>query len=134
MGVESYLIAAAVNGIAAQRLVRKLCPDCRQSYVPSEELRRSIRLPDSVAPGIRLFRPVGCPRCNHTGYSGRVAIIEFLTMSDRLRDLIVRNAPVGELREASQSEGLETMYQYGLRKCITGLTSVEEVMKATGDF
>lgn len=132
MGVDNYLITASVNGIAAQRLVRKLCPACRQAYSPSTELRDKLNLRSPVSEEIRLYRPVGCSQCK-SGYAGRLALVEFMTLSERICELIMQSASVATLREAAQVEGLETMYQNGIRKCLSGTTTVEEVMKATSN-
>jgi general secretion pathway protein E len=132
MGVAGYLVTSVVNGVLAQRLVRKLCPHCRQAYQALPELVKQTRLDQFVAGGpATLYRATGCEHCRGTGYRGRVAIMEMLVMSDRIRSLVLKQADAREIAEAALAEGMETMYQDGLRKALAGLTSMEEVLRVT---
>ena len=132
MGVASYLVTSVVNGVLAQRLVRTLCPHCRQPYQALPELVEKTRL-DQFVEGEKatLYRAAGCEHCRGTGYHGRMAIMEMLVMSDRIRALVLKQADVREIAEAAMAEGMETMYQDGLRKALAGLTSLEEVLRVT---
>ncbi len=132
MGVDDYLLTSTVNGILAQRLVRKLCPHCREEIPVLPELREELRL-DRYAPpeGVRLFKAVGCDACAHTGYRGRLAILEFLIMTDTIRALVMRHAVSGEIDKAARAEGMHTMYDDGLSKTVRGLTTLDEVMRVT---
>lgn len=135
MGVEDFLLTATINGIAAQRLVRVLCTHCREAYAPEPALVRRLgldRLSGVTAP--RLHRAVGCPHCGGTGYKGRTAISEVLVMSEPIRRLVLQKAGAQQVQQAAEAEGMETMYQHGLRKCLAGVTSVEEVIRVTRDI
>jgi general secretion pathway protein E len=132
MGVEDYLLTSTINGILAQRLVRLLCTRCRQPYPALPELVEEMRLQRFAAtPDITLYRPVGCEHCGGTGYRGRAAIMEFLVMSDPLRRLVLKHADAGDLQDTAQKEGMDTMYEDGLRKAVAGLTTIEEVLRVT---
>ena len=132
MGAEDYLLTSTVNGILAQRLVRTLCPKCRQPHKALPEVVEQMNLRRYVPEGeIVVYRPVGCADCAGTGYWGRVCIIEMLTMSDNLRSLIMRHATAGDLRAAAIMEGMETMFENGVRKSLAGITTIEEVLRVT---
>ena len=132
MGAEDYLLTSTVNGILAQRLVRTLCPKCREPYralpevVDQMGLKRYANSDDIV-----LYKPVGCSECAGTGYWGRICIIEMMIMSDHLRSLIMRHSTAGDLRAAAVSEGMETMFENGMRKSLAGITTIEEVLRVT---
>ncbi len=130
MGIEGYLVTSTVSGIVAQRLVRCLCPHCRDGYEVLPELARELRLPPSPQPP-RLYRPVGCPQCNGSGYRGRAAILEILPLTDSIRRLVLRHADAHEIGAAAVAEGMRTMYQDGLDKALAGVTSLEEVLRVT---
>ncbi|MDG4555292.1 MAG: type II secretion system ATPase GspE [Candidatus Competibacter sp.] len=132
MGVEDYLLTSTINGILAQRLVRVLCTQCRQPYPALPELADELRLHRfSEGRDIALYKPVGCEQCNGAGYRGRAAIMEFLVMSDPLRRMVLKHVDAGELQAAAQKEGMDTMYEDGLRKAVAGLTTIEEVLRVT---
>ena len=135
MGVNNYLVTSTVTGIWAQRLVRRLCPACAEPYEASPELAAELRLPMPADGGpIRLHRARGCPACHGTGYRGRLAIAEFLIMTDPLRRLVLRHAEAAEIQRQAQEEGMVPMYEDGLRKALAGLTTVEEVLLVTRDL
>jgi len=132
MGVEDYLLTSTINGILAQRLVRLLCTHCRQPYPALPELVEELRLKRfSEGREIMLYKAVGCEQCAGTGYRGRAAIMEFLVMSDPLRRLVLKHADAGELQGTAQREGMDTMYEDGLRKAVAGVTTIEEVLRVT---
>jgi len=127
--VESYLVAATLEGVLAQRLVRKVCPDCRVLYTP-----------DSGAVAILAQRPIGrqelvrgkgCPACRGTGFRGRVGIFELLVITDELKHDITRSAPVSRIRELAEAGGMLTLKADGWAKVLAGLTTVEEVLRVT---
>jgi general secretion pathway protein E len=132
MGVEDYLVTSTVNGILAQRLVRKLCPHCRAPYLALAEVVSRWRL-DRYAgrPDVTLYRAAGCERCAGTGYAGRTAIVELLRMTDPIRELVLGHADAGKLATAAVAHGMRTMLQDGLRKAVQGATTVEEVLRVT---
>jgi general secretion pathway protein E len=129
MGVEDYLVTSTITGVLAQRLVRKLCDACREPYVALPELVAQLRL--SASGDVVLHRPRGCDACRGTGYSGRIAVMEFLVVSDTIRRLVLRHAESGEIHRAAAAEGLHSMYEDGLTKALLGITSLEEVLRVT---
>ena len=132
MGVEDYLLTSTVNGILAQRLVRGLCPDCKEAYEPLPEVIEEMQLAPLFGEGPRqLYRPVGCPNCAGSGYIGRLGIMEIMPMTDPLRSLIMRHAVAGDLRKLAIAEGMRTMYEDGLMKAVAGITTVDEVLRVT---
>lgn len=132
MGLEEYLLSSTVNGILAQRLVRKLCPVCKESYPAPAELIEDMQLRRFAPEGdIVLYRPVGCNACGGLGYRGRMAIIEFLVMTDSIRKLIMSHEEAGEIQRLAIKEGMQTMHDDGIGKALQGLTTLEEVLRVT---
>ena len=132
MGVDDYLLTSTISGILAQRLVRLLCVNCRQPYPALPELVEEMRLRRfSEGRDITLYKAIGCEQCGGTGYRGRAAIMEFLVMSDPLRRMVLKHADATELQVEAQKEGMDTMYEDGLRKAVAGLTTIEEVLRVT---
>jgi general secretion pathway protein E len=133
MGVEDYLLTSTVIGILAQRLVRRLCPNCRDPYVALPELVEQMRLRRYVEGDgdITLWHAKGCSQCANTGYVGRVCITEMMPMTDGLRRLVMKHATAAELRAEAIGVGMITMYEDGLRKAVKGVTTFEEVLRAT---
>jgi len=131
MGVPPFLITATVEAILAQRLVRKICPNCRELTVPSTEALADLEMtPDDVV-GKPFYRGRGCAACNNTGFKGRTGIFEFMPITDEIRELIHRGASTEELRDAAQRAGMKTLRQAGLEKIYEGVTTVEEVVRET---
>jgi len=129
IGVEPYLIAAAVNAILAQRLVRKICQHCKEPFTPSEEMKEFLTLqgfPDQTT-----YYGKGCDKCRKTGYAGRLGIYELLVMDDHLRDMVTRNPDVNQLRKLCRERGLVTLREDGLAKVMKGLTTVDEILRVT---
>ena len=132
MGVEDYLLTSTVIGILAQRLVRTLCPQCKEPYVALPELVEEMGLRKFAGNGdITLYHARGCVECAHTGYMGRVSIMEMLPMTDPLRSLVMRHATSTDLRAQAIKEGMVTMYEDGARKATAGTTTFEEVLRVT---
>ncbi|NEV61292.1 type II secretion system ATPase GspE [Thiorhodococcus minor] len=129
MGVEDYLLTSTVNGILAQRLVRRLCPKCRESYRAVPELAGRFAHISGVQDSVDLHRAVGCDACNGTGYRGRLVITEVLLMSEAIRKAVLDHATATEIRRIAVEENMETMYQDGLRKALAGRTTIEEVLR-----
>jgi type IV pilus assembly protein PilB len=132
MGVEPFLASAAVSGVLAQRLARRLCTNCAEMYTPSAgDLIGSNVSPDIAAQldGMAFYRKVGCPRCNHTGYKGRVGIFEFLSMSDELAAYAATKPSHEELRQRAFKMGMRSMWDDGMSKVAQGLTSIEELAR-----
>ena len=131
MGIEDYLLTSTVNGVLAQRLVRKLCRACRQPYRPTPELGERLGLGDVTA--ATLYRPAGCKACSATGYAGRTMISELMPMTDGIRPLVLRHAEARELQAQAIASGMQTMYAHGIKKALAGITTVEEVIRVTRD-
>lgn len=132
MGMDDYLLTSTVIGILAQRLVRTLCTQCRELRPVLPEVAKEMELHRySDASPIMLYHAVGCPACGHTGYVGRVNIVEILSMSDSIRTLVMRHATAGEIRRLAIEEGMRTMFESGLRKVMAGVTTIEEVLRVT---
>jgi type II secretory ATPase GspE/PulE/Tfp pilus assembly ATPase PilB-like protein len=129
IGLEPFLVGAAVRAVLAQRLVRRLCTHCKANEKPTEEHAEFLAMngmdPDAV------FVAKGCDKCRNRGYSGRVGIYELLTVDDQLRDVIARNPNVSEFRRTCMERGMVTLRQDGMSKVAKGLTTVEEVVRAT---
>jgi type IV pilus assembly protein PilB len=134
MGVEPFLTGAAVSAVLAQRLARKLCTHCCELYTPTmDELLKARVSPEIAArtDGMAFYRKRGCPRCNQTGYKGRIGIFQLLTMSEQLESLAVQKASREELERAALGEGMRTLWDDGLAKIAAGLTSVEELARVS---
>jgi len=134
MGVEPFLTGSAVTGVLAQRLARKLCTHCCEMYTPSvEELIKARVSPDvaAQADGMVFYRKKGCPRCNQTGYKGRIGIFQLLAMSETLETLAATKASREELERAAMEEGMRTLWDDGIAKVAAGLTSIEELARVT---
>ena len=130
MGIEPFLVSSSVQAIMAQRLVRRLCPVCKESYSPSElEIRE-------LGPGAKglegmFFRPVGCENCLQTGYKGRTGIFEFLKVTETIQSQVLRTSESNQIRQLAVQEGMRTLRQDGVRKVLAGETSIDEVLRVT---
>jgi type IV pilus assembly protein PilB len=126
-GVERFVVAGAVAGVVAQRLVRRLCPDCKEPYAVPPALAAQLGLADEGP--LQFYRPKGCNYCFQTGFHGRTGVHELLLISERLREMILERTSEVELRKAAMEEGMRTLRQNGLRKVLEGKTTLEEVMR-----
>jgi type IV pilus assembly protein PilB len=134
MGVEPFLVGAAVTGVLAQRLARKLCTHCCEMYKPSAEEMIAARVSPDVAAasdGMAFYRKRGCPRCNQTGYKGRIGIYQLLAMTEELASLAAKHATREDIERAALDSGMRTMWDDGLAKVAAGLTSIEELARVT---
>jgi type IV pilus assembly protein PilB len=127
MGVASYKVAAALVGVLAQRLVRSICPDCKSTYYPPAELLSAIHYHGDHRRSF--LRGQGCPRCHDSGFQGRKGIYELLECDQELRDLIVKEASLDELRQWQKSKGVRTLFDEGIRMAESGLTSLDEAIR-----
>ena len=131
MGIEPYLIGAALNMVLAQRLVRRICAKCREEYEPPRPLRKAVeRMGIAID---KFYKGLGCRRCRNTGYSGRLGVHELLFINDELRDAVVAGQSVSDLRRIAATYGMITLRHDGFRKVREGLTSLEEVIQICGD-
>ncbi len=128
MGVEPFLIASAVIGVVAQRLVRVICPDCKESYTPPVEAFRRLNLAMDLE-SVTFYRGRGCERCRQTGYRGRIGAFELMLVTDHIRELILRKAPTHELRQAALEAGMSTLRQDAMQKILEGVTTMEEALR-----
>jgi len=128
MGIEPFLVASALVGCIAQRLVRRICPNCREPYSPPEEAvaKFGLNLADT---NIVFYHGRGCDHCKGTGYKGRCGIYEMMTINDSIRPLILRNAPTVEVKDAAIENGMVTLQEDGLRKVLEGTTTIEECLR-----
>jgi general secretion pathway protein E len=136
MEVENFLVADTVLGILAQRLVRGLCPHCKDQgeYVPTEADLVDIGLNEKqleLARGKSVIRAVGCEECGGLGYAGRTGIYEFLTNSDEIQRLVIQNAPSSQIKKVAEEQGMDTLFDDGLRKVLAHQTTFEEVKRVT---
>jgi len=129
IGAEPYVIASALVGVVAQRLVRRLCVHCRRQYTPPGDVLRALNMTDADAAAIPFYKSVGCDQCNHTGYRGRIGIYEVMRVTDKLRRLISAKSSEDQLREAAVSGGMITLGEDGLSKVKSGVTTPEELLR-----
>ncbi|MGD2080396.1 MAG: ATPase, T2SS/T4P/T4SS family [Nitrospirota bacterium] len=126
MGVEHYLVASTLVGVMAQRLVRRVCDECKEAYPATPDMRELLG-PEAKT----IFKGAGCPACMNTGYKGRIAIFELLEIGDDIRDLIIDKSAARDIKEKAVSLGMRTLYQDGIRKVNEGITTLEEVLRVT---
>ncbi|MBN2292896.1 MAG: Flp pilus assembly complex ATPase component TadA, partial [Pirellulales bacterium] len=132
MGVEPFLVASTVEGVMAQRLVRTLCPECREAYIPrAEQLPHDFPLYECLERGERIYRPRGCRACRGSGYAGRVGIYELMTADDEIRRLAGERTSANIVKRAAMEAGMMTLRQNGWEKVRNGQTSVDEIMRVT---
>lgn len=131
MGVAPFLLTATLEAILAQRLVRRICSQCREEVHPSNDILTDLELSPTDIKGRKFYRGKGCETCNRTGYKGRVGLFELMIMNDDLRDMIVRNASTDELRVAARSNGMITLRDAGMDAIFSGMTTAEEVIRET---
>jgi type IV pilus assembly protein PilB len=134
MGIEPFLITSTLESVIAQRLIRVLCPKCKEEYTPDEYELSQINLSPDKAAGKTFFRAKGCRECNDIGYRGRTGIFEMLMMSDKIRSLIMDKAHTALLRKAAVEEGMRTLRDDGLLRIYDGITTIEEVVRETQGY
>src|SRR6516165_783185 len=131
MGLETFLITATVEAILAQRLVRRICEDCRTEFEPSPEILMELQLRADDVKGKKFFYGKGCDRCNNTGHRGRMGIFELIIMNDELRDMVSAGASTDQLYSAARKQGMTTLRESGLRAIFNGQTTIDEVVHET---
>ncbi|MFM8880212.1 MAG: GspE/PulE family protein, partial [Verrucomicrobiota bacterium] len=130
MGIEPFLLASSITGVLGMRLIRRNCPVCLESYQPDPAVLSC--LPEEVRNTGDFRRGGGCPACNHTGFQGRATVVETLRVGEGLRDAVLQKLPTRRLQEIAQGEGMETLWQAGLRRALRGETTVEEILRVVG--
>ena len=129
MGVERYMLADSVVGVIAQRLVRKLCPHCRKKRLATVEEKKLMRLPE--AQDVEIYEPGGCNLCNDTGYYGRKGIFEIMEVNEEIHKLIAEGKSSKVLIDAAKRNGMRTLRENAIRDVLDGITSIEEMQKAS---
>ena len=135
MGAKDYLISSTVSGILAQRLVKKLCPNCKEAYFPSvEEAKKILTDPIEIQKltKTKLYKPHGCPNCKNSGYLGRLAVLEILVINNEIRKMIAQRAHDVELEDYAIKQGMKTLKMSCLRHILEGNTSIEEQVRILG--
>jgi len=125
MGIEPFLVASGLEGVVAQRLVRRICSKCKVPYDPPAKMLEDFGLPTDT----KFYKGKGCDRCRNTGYLGRIGIFEVLKMNDRIRELVVTRPPTSAIRALAREFGMKTLWEDGIRKVLNGVTTIEEVME-----
>ncbi len=131
MGIPAFLITATVEAILAQRLVRRICTECRTEFEPSDELLMELQLPLDTARKYSFYYGKGCARCNNTGYKGRIGLYELLTVTDEVRDAVAAEQSADEIRDIARSQGMTTLREAGLKLIFDGKTTIDEVVRET---
>ena len=128
MGVEPFLVSSAISGVLAQRLVRKICSNCREKYMPDPS---EVPLDFKLEPGTEVYRGAGCRDCRGSGYRGRLGIYELLSIDEDIREMIVHRKSAGDILEIARGKGIELMREDGWTKVIDGTTTIEEINRVT---
>jgi type IV pilus assembly protein PilB len=128
MGIEPFLTASAVIGVLAQRLVRAICPRCKEAYTPSAEATRRFSFPTGME-NVTFYRGAGCQFCRGSGYKGRIGVFELMTVDTEIRDMILQKAPTHVLRQAALDAGMISLKQDAMQKILEGLTTIEESLR-----
>ena len=131
LGLEPFLVTATLEGIVAQRLVRRLCSNCKTEYTPSEEQLMELELRPEDVEGRVFYYGKGCDTCNNTGYKGRQGLYEIMVLDDEMKDMIIRHASTQILRIEAKKRGMRTLRQCGLLAIYDGVTTIEEVVRET---
>jgi general secretion pathway protein E len=132
MGIEPFLVSSSVMAVMAQRLVRRVCPQCREPYTPTVEELRELGIRADRVGGRPVYRPgPGCAACKQTGYRGRTGIHELLVVDDEIRNLIMKNSDAATIRREATGKGMDTLRQDGADKVLAGMTTVEEILRVT---
>jgi len=129
--IEPYLIGSAVDLVIAQRLIRRVCPNCREYYTLSGQAVHRLGLVDGEGNGLKLFQSKGCRQCSYTGYFGRTAVFQFFEINPRVKRLIFEGADMHALREEAAKQGMRTLRESAIEKLRGGVTTVEEVLSVT---
>jgi type IV pilus assembly protein PilB len=134
MGIEPFLVANSVHLICAQRLVRRICPNCKEEAPTSSKVLTELRFPPSMAKSLKTYHGRGCVRCSESGYKGRVGLFEVMEITPKLQAMIIEGASAADLRKEAKEQGMITLRESGLEKIRSGLTTVEEVIRETTIF
>jgi general secretion pathway protein E len=131
MGIEPFLVTSSVLAILAQRLVRVICPNCKEEYIPDGQSLKNIGISPEILAGRKLYRGKGCQNCFNTGYSGRTGIFELMVLDDNLQSLILQTSDSNAIKQKAMEKGMVTLREDGARKIVKGVTTIEEVFRVT---
>jgi type IV pilus assembly protein PilB len=131
MGLKPYLITAALVAIISQRLVKKICPDCKEEYTPDNDILRELKLLDHDLQDKHFYIGEGCSSCNRTGYKGRMSILEIMSVNEEMCSHIIKQSSTETIREIARNNGMRTLLESGLDAVYDGLTTLEEVARET---
>jgi general secretion pathway protein E len=131
MGIESFLVTSSVIGILAQRLVRNVCNECKEEYIPDEESLENIGITPEMSSGKKIYKGKGCQDCLNTGYKGRTGIFEFMILDDAIKSLILKTSDSNAIKKKAVNQGMVTLRQDGALKVLNGITTVEEILRIT---
>lgn len=131
MGVPVFLITATVEAILAQRLVRRICPECREEIEPNEEMLLELRIDPEKVKGKKVYRGAGCSTCSNTGYKGRIGLFELMIMDDELREMVNDDANADALRDRAQAKGMRLLRDIGIKYMFEGITTMDEIVRET---
>ncbi|MCD6305098.1 MAG: Flp pilus assembly complex ATPase component TadA, partial [Deltaproteobacteria bacterium] len=131
MGIEPFLVTSSVTAILAQRLVRVICRDCKESYTPDKESLQSIGITPEMAEGKAVYRGRGCASCLNTGFKGRTGIFELMILDEAIRTLILKTSDANAIKQKAVEQGMLTLRQDGAQKVLDGITTIEEVFRVT---
>ncbi len=126
IGIESYILAPSLLLVVAQRLIRKLCPECKEAYEPAQQQRNELKLKAEL-----IYKTKGCAKCNNTGYKGRICIAEVMVVNEQVKELINQKASFQKIKEAAKAGGMQTLYESAIKKAEEGITSLEEAFSVT---
>jgi len=130
MGIEPFLIASSINAIVAQRLVRIICNDCKEAYIPANEMLDNIGLETEFS-GKTLYRGKGCAKCHYTGYRGRRGIFEFLIMDQEMKKMVLSTSDANQIRQKAVEKGMVTLMVDGIKRVVEGITTIEELYRVS---
>jgi len=131
IGVEPFLISSSVIAVAAQRLIRVLCNDCKQPYTPDELALKSIGIEPDHIKDRPIYRAKGCEKCFHTGYKGRIAIFEIMELTSSLKSLILKTYDSNRIKDEAINQNMVTLFQDGIEKVLNGISTIEEILRVT---
>jgi len=131
MGIEPFLVTSSVIGILAQRLVRNVCNECKEEYIPDEESLENIGITPEMSSGKKIYKGKGCQDCLNTGYKGRTGIFEFMILNDAIKSLILKTSDSNAIKKEAVNQGMLTLRQDGALKVLNGITTVEEILRIT---
>jgi len=131
MGLPTFLITATFQAVLAQRLVRKICQNCRTEFTPSQAIAMELGMTQAQAAQKKFYYGRGCDKCNNTGYKGRMGVYELLVMNEQLREMIMAETSLDEFRTACRKYGMKTLREAGLEAIHSGLTTIDEIIRET---